>query len=998
MVWEDNCILRTELRKGARRPARNGLASFAAAPKIMGRFRGHPNTLHLGLRTKSDPPIPGDHMRPGLSAALFFALSTAASTLDAQSGSIRGNVFDDTGRPLAGARIIVVGSTLVAESRTDGTFELRAVPIGNHTVRAQHIGYRLAVQQVNVHTAEGASATFRLAADPFSLDAVVVSGTFNAASKLESSTAITTFTDEQVEQQAPRGTAELLKSVPGFQVMSNSGETGADVTVRGLPVSDQSSFRYVSLQEDGLPAFEAPGLLFAFPDAMARLDETVARVEAVRGGSAAVFGSSTPGGIVNLISKTGGPTLAGTVRTTGGAQGMGRLDANIGGPLYAAWRFNTGGYWRYDRGLRDPGFPANKGGQLRLNVTREFASGHAQFYGKYLNERDLWYLGIPIQNYKDPEAISGGPEIGAGTMFARERLTLTVPDAFNPGGTVRHDLNGNITRYEMLGTDLLRELTPGWSLTFRGKVLHSQNLTNLMVDVADPFPISVIGPPGPRQLRYVISGQTITDPAQVANLNGNGLMTVQGLAFVDQPVTNGIANLELTHQTGRHGLTGGLYLSAYKTRLKLTQQGVFVEVADNPRLIQVGMPAPDGSFIGLTPPDGFAGYNAGFWNLTNRTTIAALYLGDTWRVSDRFNVDLGARLDHNMSNGRNERPVVPGDVENGQVVGQEVPAGYPAFTPTPEQSRAGMFGSGIYRTWDYTFGTWSASAGANYRLTDRTAMYGRVSRGTRMPTPQQWTFQTTDGSQVTGDTKRGEVETTVQGEIGVKTSAQRWSLQLTGFYGTSKNMLVTLDRGQANGGFAFLPISTDTRTTGLEMEGAVSPADGLQLRAVGTLQNPRFTRFHYDFFVPGNGPLSGPQVRDYSGNKLIDIASVMADLGASYTRASFDLFGDYRYSGDRPANRPNTVTIPGWGELNGGVGYRFGQFRLTLQGLNLLNKQAIQQMAQRTGEDILSVNADGTAVSLVTSGTGAGTTTSSQFTTGLGILPRLVQLGIAYDF
>ena len=103
--------------------------------------------------------------------------------------------------------------------------------------------------------------------------------------------------------------------------MSNSGETGADVTVRGLPQTANSSFRYISLQEDGLPAFEAPGLLFAFPDAMVRLDETVARVEAVRGGSAAVFGSSTPGGIVNLISKTGGPTLGGTIRSATGSQG-----------------------------------------------------------------------------------------------------------------------------------------------------------------------------------------------------------------------------------------------------------------------------------------------------------------------------------------------------------------------------------------------------------------------------------------------------------------------------------------------------------------------------------------------------------------------------------------------------------------------------------------------------------------------------------------------------
>ena len=55
-------------------------------------------------------------------------------------------------------------------------------------------------------------------------------------------------------------------------------------------------------------------------------------------------------------------------------------------------------------------------------------------------------------------------------------------------------------------------------------------------------------------------------------------------------------------------------------------------------------------------------------------------------------------------------------------------------------------------------------------------------------------------------------------------------------------------------------------------------------------------------------------------------------------------------------------------------------------------------MAQRTGEDILRVNADGTAESLVTTGANAGTTASSRFTTGLGILPRTVQLSLSYDF
>lgn len=936
--------------------------------------------------------------RLGFPLRLAALLLAAVSPLGAQTGALRGTVLDGGGRPLSGARVIVLGTMLTAEARPDGAFDLRAVPAGSRIVRAQLLGYRPAVQTVEVRSDQVGIVRLVLDADPLALAEVVVSGTFNPASKLESSTAITTFGEQQIREQAPRGTAELLKSAAGFQVMSNSGETGADVTVRGLPVAEQSSFRYVRLQEDGLPVFEPSGLLFAFPDAMARLDETVARVEAVRGGSAAVFGSSTPGGIVNLISKTGGPTLGGTIRSTTGAQGMQRIDLNLGGPIAGAWRFNAGGYWRYDRGLRDPGFAANEGGQLRVNATRDFASGHARFYAKYLDERDLWYLGIPIQNYEDPEAISGGPAIGSGTMFARERLTVTVPDAFNPGSTVERRLDGNTTRYGMVGTDLQRALSNDWTLTLRGKVLHSENLTNLMVDVADPFPIAVVGPPGTRQLRYVTTGETLTDGVQVANLNGNGLMTVQGLAFVDQPVTNGIANFEIGHQGARHSLSGGVYVSAYRTRLKLVQQGVFLEVADNPRLIQVGMPGPNGSFIGLTPPDGFAGYNPGFWNLTNRTTIAALYLGDSWKVTDRLTIDLGARADRSASNGRNERPVNPGQSVNGQVVGQQVPAGYPSFTPTPAQSRAGLFGSGIYRTWDYSFNTWSASAGANFLLTDRSAVYARVSRGTRMPTPQQWTFQTTDGSQITGDTKRGEVETTVQGEVGVKTSAQRWSLLVTGFYGTSRNMLVTLDRGQPDGGFAFIPISSDTRTVGAEVEGVVTLLDGLQLRAVGTIQDPRFTRFRYEFFVPGTNPLSGPQSRDYSGNRLNDVASLLANVGGSYAWRDAELFADYRFSGSRAANRPNTVTIPAFGELNGGIGYRFRRARLRLQALNLLNTQAIQTMAQRTGEDILRVNADGTAESLVTTGPSAGTTTTSNFTTGLGILPRTVQLSLAYDF
>ncbi|HET8654534.1 MAG TPA: TonB-dependent receptor [Longimicrobiaceae bacterium] len=926
-----------------------------------------------------------------------LGLPAAAGSLAAQSGTLRGQVRDETDRPLAGAQVQVEGTRLGAVTSADGGYLIVRVPAGTRTMVASMVGHRPARASVEV-TAGVQERDFVLAADPLGLDELVVSGSFNPATKLESSTAITTLTPKVIEDRMPRGTADLLRSVPGVQVINTYGEQGADVTVRGLPVTANSSFRYVGLQEDGLPVFEAQGLLFAFPDAMARLDATVERVEVVRGGSAAVFGSGTPGGIVNLISKTGGPTLGGTLASSAGSQGMARLDGDVGGPLGGAWRFNVGGYWRYDDGARPTGFPVNRGGQLRANVTRTTSWGHVRFFGKYLDERDVWYMGIPFQNYLRPEAIPGGPDLASGTTFSEQTLSLTVPDAFHPGSTVTRDLNGATTRYGALGVDVLRGLGAGWSLTLRAKALRVTNLTNIMVDVADPMPIGAFGPPSPKQVRYVGTGEVVDDPAQVSGLNGNGLMTVHGLAFIDQPVTNGIANVEIARTLASHSLTGGIYLSDYTTRLRLVQEGVFLDVRDHPQLIQVGIAGPGGAFAGLTPGDGFAAYNSGYWNLRNHTTVGAVYLGDTWQVSDRLNVDLGARVDQSWSVGRNERPVQPGSMADGVVVGQIVPAGYPSFVPTPEQSRAGLFGSGLYRTWDYRFGTWSASAGANYRLTDRLAVYGRASRGTRIPTSQQWTFQTSDGSQITGETNRGEVETTLQGELGLKASGERWSLLTTGFYGRSENLITTLHRGKADGSFVFLPISGDTRTVGVEAEAAVSPIRGLQLRAVGTLQDPRFTRFAYDFFVPGDGPLSGEQHRDYAGNYLNDVVRVLGDLTADYDWRAWSLNANVRYTGSRMANRPNTIEVPGYTELAGGIGRSFHRLRVEVRGLNLTNTRAIAQMASRTGEDVLRVNPDGTAESLVTTGAAAGTTTRSVYTTGLGILPRTVVASVRYSF
>lgn len=939
---------------------------------------------------------------------LFVAvvcITAAASTPAlAQTGTIEGTVYDPEGRPLQGATVQLDEGATGTATGSDGAFELPGVAAGSHTIVARFIGFQTEQAGLSVSPGATTSIEFVLEEDPLGLSEVVVSGAFNPATKLESSSAITTLNARQIDQRAPRGTSDLLRSVPGIQVNSTYGEIGADVTVRGLPLTANSSYRYVSLQEDGLPVFEAPGLLFAFPDAMLRVDETVSRMEAVRGGSAAVFTSNTPGGIVNFISKTGGSELAGTVRLRGGTHGLFRQDANLGGPLSEEWRFNVGGYYRYDRGLRPHGYPANRGGQIKANVTREIPRGYVRLYGKYLNEKNVWYMGVPIRDFGDPEPIPGGPEIGSGTTYSGDRLVLTVPDAYNPGGFAKYDMSdGYVTKYRSIGLEVSREMGSGWFATLRSRFLHSENRNNLMIDVADAFPITGFGAPGlppqvPRFVRFVNSGETITDPEAVANLNGNGLMSVWGVAFVDQPVSNYISKLQLTREVGGHSLNTGLYVSGFRSRLKLVQQGVFVDVKNNPHLVQIMIPGEADALVGLTNAEGFAGYNTGYWNLENYTTVAAAFLGDTWTVNERLTVDAGGRVDVNYSSGANERPVVPGSIADGMVVGQEVPPGYPSFTPTPEQSAAGMFGSGRYRTWDYTFRTWGASIGLNYQVTDQVALYGRGSRGARAPSSQQWTFQTSNGSQVTGDTNKGEIETILQAETGIKVIHPRWSVLLTGFYGSSKNLISNLHRGRADGSFAFVPIIGDTRTIGVELEGALRPLPNLRLQAVTTIQDPRFTRFEYDFFVPGEGPQSGAQARDYAGNYLNDAVRVLVDLTAGYTLGGVDLFATFRYTGERYANRPNTIAIPSYNEVTAGASYTYERIRFGVYAKNLFDTQAISLMASRTGEDVLHVNDDGSAESLVTSGPAAGTTTQNYFTTGQGILPRSVVFSLGYEF
>ncbi len=85
---------------------------------------------------------------------------------------------------------------------------------------------------------------------------------------------------------------------------------------------------------------------------------------------------------------------------------MYRGDVAWSAPLGDDWGIALGGYYRTSDGVRDPGYTADEGGQFRAKIGRKFDNGSIEFFGKYIDDRSLFVVPIPLTgNPSDPRGI-----------------------------------------------------------------------------------------------------------------------------------------------------------------------------------------------------------------------------------------------------------------------------------------------------------------------------------------------------------------------------------------------------------------------------------------------------------------------------------------------------------------------------------------------------------------------------------------------------------------
>ena len=237
---------------------------------------------------------------------------------------------------------------------------------------------------------------FTLGSDALGLSQVVVTGVANERSKMESSVSISTLNVQAIQNSGVRSTPELFRTIPGIRAEASGGEGNTNIASRGAPISSGGS-KYLQLQEDGLPVLMNGDMAFATADIFLRADQSVSRIEAIRGGSASTAASNSPAGIINLISNTGAKK-GGSIATTVGVDYRNlRTDFNFGAPIGDGLSFHIGGFYRQGDGVRTAGFTANQGGQIKANITKKFDNGFVRMYFKHLDDRTAAYLPMPIK-------------------------------------------------------------------------------------------------------------------------------------------------------------------------------------------------------------------------------------------------------------------------------------------------------------------------------------------------------------------------------------------------------------------------------------------------------------------------------------------------------------------------------------------------------------------------------------------------------------------------
>jgi outer membrane cobalamin receptor len=221
---------------------------------------------------------------------------------------------------------------------------------------------------------------------------------------------VSVITPDQIDARKPSSVIDMLQLVPGVQVDQVGAPGGvANVYIRG------SDPEQVLILVDGIRVND-PMLSRGGSYDLSNIDPAgVERIEVLRGGGSAIYGADAMGGVINIVTRRGGPQAAEITLNGGiGGDGYGELGLRVAGNTEQVSASVSGSY------LADG--EASQGGTLNLNTigaTLAFHPSARVDFGVFVNGIDRKSSSFPDQ--------SGGIELAAiRTLEDRQMQQNTV--------------------------------------------------------------------------------------------------------------------------------------------------------------------------------------------------------------------------------------------------------------------------------------------------------------------------------------------------------------------------------------------------------------------------------------------------------------------------------------------------------------------------------------------------------------------------------------------
>lgn len=744
------------------------------------------------------------------------------------------------------------------------------------------------------------------------IDDVVITGNANPKASIKTSTSISTLKMKEIINAAPRTTAEIFRTIPGVRSESSGGEGNSNITVRGVPVSAGGS-RYLLVQEDGLPVLQFGDVAFGTQDQFTRFDSFVSKIEALRGGSASVFASNSPAGIINFITKTGEKEGGSITQQIGLNFKNYRTDFDYGTPIGENTFISLGGFYRVGDGPRKTGFNSNNGGQFRLSFLKKFENGSFRIYGKFLDDRTAAYMPMPMKVTGSDSDPSWGSLPSYNALTGALQTTNLLKDiTMGSDGNILHSdiADGMHSVSKSIGGEFNYDFGDGWKLVEKAR--FSANNGQFLA----PFPASV------GSYNNIIASVSGYNSAVYAGTNTaastSGTYMLMHLFNTKLNNFNNFFNdFNLSKKWDGVKVNAGLYKGVQNISMSWLWNSYLQEVSDNnARMIDV----KNATGQSLSP-NGLLAYGVPTWgncctrNYDTKYDVTAPYAQIEVTAIDKLNLDFGARYDignvtGNFAGGNGQTAAIDMN-KNGTI--------------DPNEQKVATVGSNITPV-NYDYHNFGYSVGANYSINDKNAVFARISKGGSASADRilfsSYNYTNTDDPALDAV----KVNTVKQLEGGYKLRGAGYFLNTTVFYANTieANYEATTQKKTEN----------NYKSVGLELDGYYRFNKIFEVRG-GITYTKAEIKDALDKTIIGNTPRRTPKFM-YSVNPNMNLGDFSTGFYLIGTTKTF-------------AQDSNKLTMPGYILVNPYLSYQFlKNLGVSVNANNLFNAIGVTEAEEGT--------------------------------------------------